>query len=298
MKQCPKCGHQLSDDCVFCTECGTKIPQGLFCPKCGASVAEGSSFCHNCGAKTAPQTPPRKPVYPQQPVYQKKSGFSPLFIIIPIIGVVILGMLAVGGWLLYGKFMQDSQGQDITLATLDYDTNGYSYTDLGLSVMWADYNVGASSPEESGNLYGWGNTNLNLSTDLYRYPKSDPPYNISGTEYDVAKQLWGGDWRMPTLSELRELQDRCSWEVVEYAVGTFCRVTGPNGNSILLPLDGYKKGSEIKSVGEWGFIWSSVLYEGNNQMAANLSFSRKGHVETSGYFRYGGESIRPVMDKK
>lgn len=283
MAYCPNCGHQVSDDSFFCTECGTKLQQPA--PQQPAP-------------QPAPRVQPQKSVYTQQPVIKKKSGPSPLLIIIPIITVLFVIVLFAGGWWLFNNRQILSSDDESSLLSVEYQNNNHSYTDLGLSVMWSDYNIGASSAEEAGNLYGWGNTNLNLSTDLYRYPNSNPPYNISGTEYDVAKQLWGGDWRMPTLSELRELQDRCTWEVVEKMSGTFCKVTGPNGNSIWLPLDGYKKGNEIKSVGEWGFIWSSVLYEGDNKMAANLSFSRKGNVSTSGYFRYGGESIRPVMDKK
>lgn len=173
------------------------------------------------------------------------------------------------------------------------------YTDLGLSVLWSNYNVGASDEMDYGNLYGWGNTQTYLSTDLSQYPCANPPRSIKETRFDVAQALWGGKWRMPTLAELRELKDACDWNRVEYSYGSFYKVTGPNGNSILLPLSGYKKGDEYKNVGEWGFIWSSELYEGNSQFAANLSFGgKKGIVETSGYYRYGGESIRPVMDKR
>lgn len=87
-------------------------------------------------------------------------------------------------------------------------------------------------------------------------------------------------------------------EGIDYASEPYYLVTGPNGNSIRLPLPGYKKGDELKSAGEWGFIWSDELYAGNDQFAANLSYSKSGKVTTSGYYRYGGESIRPVMDKR
>lgn len=32
----------------------------------------------------------------------------------------------------------------------------YQWVDLGLSVKWATCNVGASTPEEYGNYYAWG----------------------------------------------------------------------------------------------------------------------------------------------
>lgn len=51
MKQCPNCGAQMNDDSLFCTECGSKIPQGDVCPHCGASMNDGDVFCQNCGKK-------------------------------------------------------------------------------------------------------------------------------------------------------------------------------------------------------------------------------------------------------
>lgn len=221
--------------------------------------------------------------------------------------IAVLGCLVLLGYIIYGNQDLDSKKDSISVS----EQNGTSspgemivasvqkeYTDLGLSVFWSNYNIGASTEYDSGGLYGWGNTHTELSQDLSQYPCTNPPYSIIGTKYDVAKTLWGGDWRMPTLAELEELKDSCTWKIVEITNVTFCKVIGPNGNSILLPLDGYRKGDELKSKGEWGFIWSAELYEGNSQYAANLTFSKKGQVSTSGYYRYGGESIRPVMDKR
>ncbi len=51
MKQCPYCGAQVNDDCLFCTECGRPIPQGDVCPHCGASVNESDVFCQSCGKR-------------------------------------------------------------------------------------------------------------------------------------------------------------------------------------------------------------------------------------------------------
>ena len=39
----------MSDDSLFCTECGKQISQGIVCPYCGASVNDGDVFCQNCG---------------------------------------------------------------------------------------------------------------------------------------------------------------------------------------------------------------------------------------------------------
>jgi hypothetical protein len=58
MKKCVYCGAEMSDDSLFCTECGKELPKGNKCPHCGADINEGDSFCHNCGKKIAEETVP------------------------------------------------------------------------------------------------------------------------------------------------------------------------------------------------------------------------------------------------
>ena len=55
-------------------------------------------------------------------------------------------------------------------------------------------------------------------------------------EYDVATANWGGSWRMPTLAEMKELINNCTWEWTTQNGVYGRKVTGPNGNSIFLPL--------------------------------------------------------------
>lgn len=117
--------------------------------------------------------------------------------------------------------------------------------DLGLSVKWATCNIGANKPTEKGNEYGWGDSSGVIYTissgDLvdedfygYVYPKRfepDPPTSIVGTGYDVAKQCWGGNWRMPTLLEAQELIDNCEFVIQNNCIVAF----GPSGDSIVFP---------------------------------------------------------------
>ena len=49
MKKCPNCGVQMADDSLFCTNCGSKVPQTNTCPHCGVQIADGSRFCTGCG---------------------------------------------------------------------------------------------------------------------------------------------------------------------------------------------------------------------------------------------------------
>lgn len=103
--------------------------------------------------------------------------------------------------------------------------------DLGLSVNWAECNVGAETPDGVGYRIPLGNT-----TGTMRY--KDVGSKVSGTEYDIAVVKLGDGWRMPTGDEFRELRDKCTWTSETLNGRNGYRVTGPNGNSIFLPCTG------------------------------------------------------------
>ncbi len=92
--------------------------------------------------------------------------------------------------------------------------NGYRYVDMGLSVLWATANVGASSDNVYGDYYKWGYT----TPGDYTFDKARNTYevemdDISGNaDYDVARAEWGSTWRMPTKEEYEELIDNCDSE--------------------------------------------------------------------------------------
>ena len=99
--------------------------------------------------------------------------------------------------------------------------------ELGLSVKWAGWNLGAEQPEQPGNYYAWGETTSkeSYSPDKYEYHYEDPEgytydryigYNISGTKYDAARTNWGEDWRMPTTDEVQELMNNCKITYTTY----------------------------------------------------------------------------------
>ena len=123
---------------------------------------------------------------------------------------------------------------------------------LGLSVDWATCNIGANSPIEQGNLYGWGDTSgiiysgrqssmhyqdepMTDSLNIFAYPpRKDhiPPSTIVGTEYDIALQCWGKEWRMPTWEEARELIDSCKF----FVRNNYVVAIGPSGDSVQFPF--------------------------------------------------------------
>ena len=84
--------------------------------------------------------------------------------------------------------------------------------DLGTSVLWADSNVGATSPYEVGALYGWGDANGTLvSTNNDDYPHGAVLSVISGNpQYDVVTAQWGDGWRLPTMEEFLILYRTCT----------------------------------------------------------------------------------------
>ena len=179
--------------------------------------------------------------------------------------------------------------------------------DLGLSVCWAGWNVGASSPEGYGNYYAWGET-----TTKSDYSKSSYQYlngrdyvnigsNISGTHYDAACAQWGGSWRMPTKAEFQELKGRCTWTWTTYNNVNGYKVTGPNGNSIFLPAADYRRGTELGDRGSDGLYWSGSLNESSQGFAYYLKFGTGG-LDIGGRnvlcaSRELGFSVRPVCNK-
>ena len=176
--------------------------------------------------------------------------------------------------------------------------------DLGLSVKWASWNVGASRPEEYGGYYAWGELNekSDYERDTYQYyDKENNEYifignNISGTQYDVARVKWGGNWRMPTFAEINELVDTCTWTPTTYNGVKGNKVTGPNGNSIFLPFAGYRWGSRVINQGSYGHSWSGTFDEGSSLNAWCLYSYSGGAYSDSSDFRLSGHSVRPVSE--
>ena len=173
--------------------------------------------------------------------------------------------------------------------------------DLGLSVKWASCNVGAESPEQYGDKYAWGETSPKTKYDKknYLYYDSntesyiDIGMDIKGTNYDVAHVSWGGNWRMPTYAELKELREKCNWEWGNYNGINGYIITGSNHNSIFIPVGDKKI-----------HLWASEIAIPFNDMGGKyfrgyyIGF-HSGNKDTGGWGegREYGNYIRPVMPK-
>ena len=182
--------------------------------------------------------------------------------------------------------------------------------DLGLSVKWACCNVGATTPEGYGDYFAWGETSPKSSYTAENYQHWVGYYDdrgnwqfeyatlngdISGTQYDAATANWGGDWRMPTLTELRELRNNCKWNWKTSKGVNGMEVTGPNGNSIFLPAAGFRLGSLYYNVGSYGRYWSSEDIVDNDRFACYFDFPGEDY-SYYWYYRYYGRSVRPVSE--
>ena len=185
--------------------------------------------------------------------------------------------------------------------------------DLGLSVKWATCNIGASSPEEYGDYYAWGETETKENYDWSTYKwcngssntltkyNTDSSYGtvdnktILEPEDDVAHVKLGGSWRMPTDAEWTELRENCTWTwTTQNGVNGYI-VTASNGNSIFLPAAGDRYDTSLCDAGSDGYYWSSSLYTDNPFIAWYVYFYSD-DVFRNYYYRYYGFSVRPVSE--
>ena len=191
--------------------------------------------------------------------------------------------------------------------------DGHEYVDLGLpsGTLWATCNVGASKPEEYGDYFAWGETTTKLTYDYTNHKWYDGSTgtptkyctnsifgpvdnkNVLDKSDDAASVNWGGSWRMPTMTELAELQntDNCTWSWTTInGVNGYEVVSKKNGNSIFLPATGYHTSSSIFHVGEIGIYWSSSL---SDYFSVGMAF-RSESVNLSYGDRFPGHTIRAV----
>lgn len=179
----------------------------------------------------------------------------------------------------------------------------HEWVDLGLSVMWATYNIGATSPDEPGDYFAWGATlpQTSYALDMY-FDKTYEKYNESKTilddKDDVANAEWHGAWRMPTVEEFDELYKNCTSEWI-----TFFDVAGrlftskTTGESIFLPAAGrYIDDAPVK-VGETGYYWTRSLNETKINYAYTPNFTATNQTTGGGYDRQNGQPVRAVYPR-
>ena len=164
----------------------------------------------------------------------------------------------------------------------------YAYVDLGLpsGTKWASFNVGATSAEEAGGYFAWGEIETKEKYGYADYKFLQTIYLRSFTKYcnsedygyegfidnlttlesidDAATKNWGNNWRMPTSADMQELLDNCTWTWTTLNEVSGCMITstveGYTDKSIFIPAAGYKdEDGTLYSNNENGYYWSNSL---------------------------------------
>ena len=129
--------------------------------------------------------------------------------------------------------------------------------DLGLpsGTRWASCNIGASSPEEYGDYFAWGETTVKGDYSWQTYQWCNGTYESMSTDcvdsielnqqYDAALAKWGEQWRMPTMADFKELTTECTWTWTTQNGVKGYEVKGTNGNSIFLPAAGCRRDGTV-----------------------------------------------------
>ena len=195
---------------------------------------------------------------------------------------------------------------------------------------FAETNIGATSPEDYGYYFWWGDT-VGYTYDGSRWVASDgsgstitfddsSPANTTSNKdnttlladgvidgsgnltsaYDAATAHLGTPWRMPTSAEWDALLSNCdtTWTTQNGVNGRLITGKGDySENSIFLPAAGYVADSSLYHAGSFGFYQSSTPYSGYSIYAWYLSFDSSDiGLGNWGCFRCLGQSVRPVRD--
>ena len=188
----------------------------------------------------------------------------------------------------------------------------HEWVDLGLpsGTLWATCNIGADNPEEYGDYFAWGETAPKEVYEWSTYKWNDRS-NGKFTKYctdskygtidnntellsedDAAYVNWGKNWRMPSLEQIRELINCCSWLWTTRNGVNGQLVTGPNGNTMFLPAAGNRQKLHHCDAG-MGYYLSRTLKSDQPGFACGLYLGPAGWLWGYGHREYG-QTVRAV----
>lgn len=189
----------------------------------------------------------------------------------------------------------------------------HGWVDLGLpsATLWATHNIGASSPEDYGAYFAWGETTTKSYYDWSTYKWCNGS-DVTMTKYcsmseygivdnkteldpedDAAYVNWGPSWRMPTIEQVSELSNYCTirWTPSNGLNGLL--FTGRNGNTMFLPAAGGMEYGSLITAGSWGYYWTRTLYTEGPNHACTQTLGWIGMGSSQGR-RFLGFPVRPV----
>ena len=197
------------------------------------------------------------------------------------------------------------------------------WVDLGLpsGTIWATRNVGASAPEDYGDYFAWGEIVPKDYYDWSTYKWDKVYYDADGywhhgftkyctnsyygyngftdgkTELDASDDAACAHYpggRMPSLEQIQELCDNCTWQRTQRNGVNGLLVTGPNGNTLFLPAAGCRWEESLYYVGTYGVCWSRTLDSNYPGSACGLYFCSGWDYWCDSNRRYDGRTVRAV----
>lgn len=211
--------------------------------------------------------------------------------------------------------------------------SSYKMVDLGLpsGLKWADRNVGAASPEDSGLYFAWGETvgytaeQIEAGEKLFNRSNYFDASGYTFTKYDKKKLTvleaiddaatvnMSSNWRMPTIDELNELYENATATFIDINGNEFSqsdakngsilvgnlkgvKLTGSNSNSIFIPAAGnYNEFNDLVYMGSTAYSWSSSLSI-MDSYAYSLLYQYDGSSGWGSCERYHGRPVRGVCN--
>lgn len=315
IKECSHCQKEIDYTSIFCPHCGTQQSEYrrnrvVKCINCNHEQKEPlldieqTRFCTNCGKSTSFNPKILPPPITTIPIPERK--------ICPVCKRIIneenycpsCGLKSKGLRAEYRSFQQFQScsvcktmnpynanycrfcGKDMSTHARDH--NGHGWVDLGLSVLW--------STETMKNFYPW----MDSKTVLFMNSGTLDDSEFTNDNKDIATIKWGEKWRTPTKEEFEELINECKWEkvIIPNSDTHALKATGPNGNSIFLPVTGHagcKRSHNFWNDSERAFnecsFWTST--RDDRFSSYNVKFA---YIFT--FIGYDSEDITPTLTQK
>lgn len=152
--------------------------------------------------------------------------------------------------------------------------NGIEFVDLGLSVLWANMNIGALCPEDFGVYVN----------------KMDSSTVGLVAEWNLKGAL------VPSIAQFEELRNQCYWEFTEYGGVSGYKVKGKNGNTIFIPLSGDENYMRLRYFGR--LFTRESLYNDSSTGQYYFYFNSQGNYKCQQYVCVYECPVRLVKLKK